>query len=180
MKIFICFFIILCANNCIAQTTPDFKSFIRNSSLERANASTLKELLDTTMVRFLSLANDTGTALHKLIQNEFSIRKESDHLESYKYPSKLKKKDVSIQYVDYNYVYGVKSEDSTWSTTTLTSLIFVPVMEDLWKGNNISTLCFKAEYEISEEGLLDGPEHTEKKLAIKKIDIDETIGIEIK
>jgi len=94
MRYLIYFIIILFANKCVAQTRVDFRSFIPNSSLRSVNESVIEDLLDTTANRFLSLANDNRSALHKAIKEEFDEAKMEDRLKSYTYPSRLKKRDL--------------------------------------------------------------------------------------
>gem|GEM_PF-2260013 len=179
MRYLIYFIIIMFANKCVAQTRVDFRSFIPNSSLRSVNESVIEDLLDTTANRFLSLANDNRSALHKAIKEEFDEAKMEDRLKSYTYPSRLKKRDLNIQFVDWTEVHGLTSGDSVWNNTMFTSLIFIPVMIEEMKGESVLTICFKVEFEISGEGPLDGTNKEGKKFSVKKLDMDAVNGKEI-
>lgn len=180
MKYLIYFITILFANKCMAQKRVDFRSFIPNSSLRSSNESVIEYLLDTTANRFLSLANDGRSALHKAIKDGFEEGKQTDRLGSYTYPSTLKRRDLNIQFVNWTNLYGLEDGDSAWNNTVFTCLIFIPVMIEEMKGESVLTICFKTEFEISGDGPLGGKSKEEKEFRIKKLNMYMVDGKEIK
>jgi hypothetical protein len=164
--------LLLGVTDCLGQTTPNFKPFTRNTSYAAANESAVKELLDTTVRKFLLIANDAKSALHKTIQDEFASGRETDRLESYNYPKKLGKNHLTVQFLNWTEVHGIYGNDSAWSNETLTAMVFIPVMTEEQKGSSVSNLCFKTDLEISTLDKLDGGTAKPKiSFQVSKIDL---------
>lgn len=166
----------LCSNNVFSQTTPNFKPFTRNLEFAKANESSVKDLLDTTSKKFLLIANDTASEIHKSIQSEFKMAQETDHLQSYIYPQKLKRNSFILQFVDWSQENGILGEDSVWRSETLDAMIFIPVMYEDRHGESVINICFTTQLVIYVESKTDGKENPKTTFGIKKMDFDEILA----
>lgn len=172
MRNLLCIVFVFRISVCCAQTTPNFKPYTRNSSFAAANESAVKALLDTTVNKFILVANDTKSVLHKTIQGEFANSMQTDRLASYVYPKKIKKNNLTVQFLDWTEVHGLYGNDSAWSTETFTAIVFIPLMIEEQKGNSINNLCFKTELEISSLDKLDGGTEKPKiSFQVKKVNL---------
>jgi hypothetical protein len=160
------------SNFALSQTTPNFRPFTRNLELAKANESSVKDLLDTTVKRFLLIANDTSSDVHKSIQSEFDLAKSTDRLQSFTYPEKLKKNHLIIQFLNWSHENATKGEDSVWRLESLDAIIFIPLMYEDPHGESVLSLCFRTDLSIVDESKIEGGENKKPTttLRIKKMD----------
>jgi hypothetical protein len=179
MRVFqsILIFIIFFSNIAWSQTAPNFKPFTKNLELAKANEGALRELLDTTLNRFLSIANDSTSDVHKSIQSEFDFANHTGRLQSYRYPKKLKKNHIIIQFVSWSNENGILGEDSAWRSESLDAIIFIPVMYEDPHGQSAINLCFTTKLDIYiESKIQDGKsEKPRTSLTINKIDFTDIL-----
>jgi hypothetical protein len=169
-------FIFLCNINIFSQTAPNFKPFTNNSQFAKSNEYLVKNLLDTTVKKFLLIANDTTSNVYKSVQSAFDDAKITDHLQSYIYPKTLRKNNITVQFVNWSQENGLLGEDSVWDSESLDAMIFIPVMFGDQHGETIMNLCFTAELNIYTESKTDIEGISKTTFNIKKVDFFEMLN----
>ncbi|MEO6832575.1 MAG: hypothetical protein ABI378_08975 [Chitinophagaceae bacterium] len=160
------------------QKQADLTKFVRNAAVANVAISDIDNLTQILRNRFVVIANDTTTEVHKNIQIFFEGYKiSSDNREYNVYPKEINKKNVTIQYIDYatNYGWVGETKDSVFNSSTLIALIFIPAFDQVHKGQVINTICFKATLEIYSEGKLDSKKdykRKEKIVALEMIELE--------
>lgn len=142
MKIIFIFLSVVAFGKATAQIKPDFKPFIRSTAVANAYDARVKILMDSIACRFLTIANDSKTLLHKDIQNEFIEAEDKDRQRAYLYPKLLRRNNITVQFVNWTNVGGIYGSDSTWSNEEFTAMILIPLMLEEQKGNSVNSLCF--------------------------------------
>lgn len=161
----------------LAQRQADLTKFVKVVDMAFGPISEIDSISEILTNKFIFIANDTKTETHKDIQYFFeSYKISADNVEYNIYPTTIRKEHLTIQYFDYSDSYGWigQTADSVFHSSTLTSLIFIPVFENIHKGQNINTICFKVTLQIYTEAKLNSDKdykREEKIIELRKNDL---------
>jgi hypothetical protein len=167
------FLLYLFSNHLFAQTKLNFKPYAKNIDVAKATEYDVAEYLDSSVNRFLQVANNDTSTVHKFIQAAFELSKSDGHQHLFLYPKKIKKSNLTTQFLQHVNTYGLHGTDSTWNSEDITAIIFMPVMEETGEGQTEYNLSFKTSLVIYDvKGYHDSTSKPETSFKIENLDLD--------
>lgn len=177
MKLKVAFFLIFVFVSITmnAQIQTNLTNFVKVKDIALATNAEIDTLCGKIAEKFLIISNNNKSEIYSTIQDFFNdYIQNSENEEANIYPKVLKKKHLTVQFLNYENSYGWigKGVDSVSNTSRLTALILIPAFDNIHKVQIVNTICFKAVFEtISKTNLISQKDfmYSEKFVELKRI-----------